>query len=148
MKQIILLLALIYFASGQAHDGPAYNIPYRENEDSCENHYVHEGNGEFRGENYGVSACADLNLYSNHKNRYFDKCCYVRFLLEGNMHGGCVGLFRDQIIDITETKKRMEQGDKNIWTSYAANSKIYELDCKGSNIRFLTLALALLSLLF
>jgi hypothetical protein len=29
------------------------------------------------------------------------------------MHSGCIGLFRDSIIDITETIKRMENGDKN-----------------------------------
>ena len=64
------------------------------------------------------------------------------------MHSGCVGLFRDSVIDITETIKRMENGDKNIWTSEGINSKIYDLDCKASYIYIFATAFALFGLLF
>ena len=95
-----------------------------------------------------VSDCVDLQLYSKNKKKYFDKCCFVRFQKDGDMHSGCVGLFRDSVIDITETIKRMENGDKNIWTSEGINSKIYDLDCKASYIHIFAIAFALFGLLF
>ena len=148
MKQILLVLALIYFASCQDKDGPANNIEYRDYA-TCEEKYVHNSTGEWLDDNdMSVSDCVDLQLYSKNKGRYFDKCCFVRFQKEGVMHSGCVGLFRDQIIDITETIKRMENGDKNIWTSEGVNSKIYDLDCKASYIQIFAIAFALFGLLF
>lgn len=150
MKQIFLVLALIILVSCQyeKEDGPAKNLEKRIDGETCEGYYVHKGNGEFTGYDFGASGCVDLKLYSQNKKKYFDRCCYARFMLKGEMHGGCVGLFRDQYIDITETMKRMQQGDKNIWTSYAKDSKIYALDCKASYLQFFALASVLLSLLF
>ena len=95
-----------------------------------------------------VSDCVDLQLYSKNKKKYFDKCCFVRFQKDGDIYSGCVGLFRDSILDITETIKRMENGDKNIWTSEGINSKIYDLDCKASYIHIIAIAFALFGLLF
>ncbi len=150
MKQIILLLSIIFIAAYE-HDGPALNIPYREGYDSCEKFYIHKGEGVFgdnRTNDLGVSGCIDSNLYSTNKKKYFDKCCYIRTMIKGHMYGGCVGIMRDQFTDITDTITKMEKGDKNIWTSYANNSKIYELDCNSSYLRSLALVFALLSLLF
>ena len=167
MKQIILLLFIIYIASVQgsgrlrwlstlsddeiAHDGPALNVPYRDGYDSCDEHYIHKGNGTFgdnETESLGVSGCVDLNLYSENKKKYFDKCCYIRTMIQGSMYGGCIGIMRNHFTDITDTITKMERGDKNIWTSYANNSKIYELNCNSSYLQSLALVFALLSLLF
>ncbi len=148
MKQIFLVLALIYFASCQDKDGPANNVENREIYATCEENYVHNNSEWLDDPDMSVSDCVDLQLYSKNKGRYFDKCCFVRFQKEGVMHSGCVGLFRDQIIDITETIKRMENGDKNIWTSEGVNSKIYDLDCKASYIQIFAIAFALFGLLF
>ena len=148
MKQIILIFSLIYLASCQDNSGPANNIEDRSIYGTCADNYVHLGGGDF-GKNYtGVSGCVDLQLYYSKAKKYFDKCCYVRFMQNGEMYGGCVGLYRDNSIDITETIRRMEDGDRNIWTRYGANSKIYELDCKASYTKFFAAAIALLSLLF
>ena len=147
MKQIFLVLALIYFASCQDKDGPANNVEYRDYA-TCEENYVYNNSEWLDDPDMSVSDCVDLQLYSKNKGRYFDKCCFVRFQKEGVMHSGCVGLFRDQIIDITETIKRMENGDKNIWTSEGVNSKIYDLDCKASYIQIFAIAFALFGLLF
>ena len=149
MKQIFLVLALIYFASCQDENGPANNVetrPYG----TCEDYYVYNSSSSdwLDDSDMSVSDCVDLQLYSKTNKRYFDKCCFVRFQQNGAMHSGCVGLFRDQIIDITETIKRMENGDKNIWTSAGANSKIYDLDCKASYIHIFAIAFALFGLLF
>ena len=149
MKQIFLVLALIYFASCHRKDAPANNVENREMYATCEEKYVHNSTGEWLDDNdMSVSDCVDLQLYSTKNKKYFDKCCFVRFQQNGAMHSGCVGLFRDQIIDITETIKRMENGDKNIWTSAGANSKIYDLDCKASYIHIFAIAFALFGLLF
>ena len=152
MKQIFLVLALIYFASCHRKDGHANNVENREMYATCEEKYVHNSTGEWLDDNdMSVSDCVDLQLYSKKKGkkgRYFDKCCFVRFQKEGVMHSGCIGLFRDQIIDITETIKRMENGDKNIWTSEGVNSKIYDLDCKASYIQIFAIVFALFGLLF
>ena len=64
----------------------------------------------------GVSDCIDLHLWSESKGKYFDKFCYIRFQLNDLMHSGCVGLSQFHYRDITETKHKMEQGDRNIWT--------------------------------
>ena len=149
MKQIILVLALIYFAYCQDKDGPALNVEIRETEYSCDDYAVYDNEGDFEDrQDIGVSDCVDLKLYSLIRRKYYDKCCYIRFLQDGVMHGGCIGLFRDQVIDIPETIKRIENGDKNTWTSASLNSKVYDLDCKASYIQVFVLVFALFNLLF
>jgi hypothetical protein len=150
MKQIFLVLTLIYLAACEDYpndNGPANNVEYRPY-GLCEDYYVYNGTGWLDDSEKTVSDCVDLNLYSKAKGRYYDKCCFVRFQKDGEMHSGCIGLFRDSIIDITETIKRMENGDKNIWTSEGINSKIYDLDCKASYISVFAIAFTLFSLLF
>ena len=60
------------------------------------------------------------------------------------MHSGCVGLSQFHYSDITETKHKMEQGDRNIWTRRALNSKIYQLDCDSSYLNYISMAVILL----
>ena len=147
MKQIFFVLALIVFVSAEAVVGPAKNVITTQY-DSCD----YDG---FGSQDFGVSGCVDRNLYSIRTNtfgnfgRYYDKCCYIRYMKDGEMYGGCFGLYRDQYIDITETMRRIENGEiKHQNTSIdLTNSKIYELDCKASYLS-LAFALALLSFLF
>ena len=155
MKQIIFGLCLIYLASCSltSHEkklGPAHNIEDRgEDVPSCEERYAYKGDGEWLdSEIIGLSDCVDLHLYSQNKSRYYDKCCYVRFQLDGDMHHGCIGLTQEQLIDTTETIRRMEEGDRTIWSSAATNSKIYQLDCGATYLKFISLAVVLISLLF
>lgn len=153
MKQIFFILSFIYLISCAEYDehearmGPALNIERREIAKSCEDYYV--GNGS--GDNWydddednvipgGVSDCVDLYLWSSKKQKYFDKCCYVRFQLDGKMHAGCVGLSQENYNDSTETIRKMQAGDKTIWTERGANSKIYQLDCNSSYLKNIALA--------
>ena len=151
MKQIFLLITLIYFISSidnetEAKMGPALNAEDRGNYASCEDYNVLNVNGTWLDDSdtdfvpSGVSDCVDLYLWSSRKQKYFDKCCYVRFQLEGKMHAGCVGLSQENYIDTTETIRRMEQGDRTIWTGYADGSKIYQLDCSSFYFKFITFA--------
>ena len=156
MKQIFFFMMLVcMIACLDERDniiGPAYNYEDRGKDvPSCSNSYVKKGdNGQWLDEYYGgqdvadipsgVSDCIDLQLWSSYKNQYFDKCCYVRFQKDGVMHAGCVGLAQEQLIDITETIKRMEDGDRGIWTREGYNTKIYQLDCSSSYIKYVSLA--------
>ena len=151
MKQIIFAICFIYFVACYTTEeelklGPAHNVGDRGSY-SCEDFYVYQG-GEWNDDKaLGVSDCVDLNLYSVNKSKYYDKCCYVRFQLNGQMHQGCVGLNQEQFSDTTETIYKMENGDRLIWTSAARNSKIYQLDCNASYLKFISLAVALIGLL-
>ena len=96
----------------------------------------------------GVSDCVDLQLWEPSKNMYYDHCCYVRFQQEGKMHAGCIGLSEEHYLDISTTMKRMEKGDRALWTSNGANSKIYQLDCFSSYLKSFSIASILLMALF
>lgn len=158
MKKL-LFITLIYFAAtattvDEEKLGPAYNYKNEGAEYSCEDRYVFDEDGNFRDDSSsgfvpaGVSDCVDLLLWSTNKNRYFDHCCYVRFQYLGNMHAGCVGLSEENYLDSTVTIKRMEDGDRSIWSSKAANSKIYQLDCISSYLKALSFTSILLLALF
>ena len=64
-------------------------------------------------------------------------CCYVRFYLDGKMHAWCIRLSEENYLDSTDTMIIMENGDKDIWTRYAAGAKIYQLDCISSYLKAL-----------
>ena len=159
MKQIFLLLSIAYFVAcslNTEHEerlGPAQNIEDRgENTLSCSDLYVinsrdqewldDSSNSTFVPQ--GVSDCVDLHLWSARKNKYFDKCCYVRFQIDGVMHAGCVGLTQEHLIDSTETIRKMENGDRDIWTRVADGAKIYQLECSSSYLKYFSLAILLL----
>ena len=157
MKQIILLLSIIYFTCSlnTLHEerlGPAHNVEDRgENTVSCEERYVINGDKWLDDSNTtfvpaGVSDCIDLHLWSESKKKYYDRCCYVRFQIDGEMHAGCVGLSQENLNDSTETIKRMQRGDRAIWTRSAEGSKIYQLDCNSSFLKYFYLASLLLFL--
>ena len=162
MKQIILLIAIVYYCTctlNTPHEerlGPAYNVEDRgENTLSCSDYYVINTSGKWLDDNpsttkvpSGVSDCIDLHLWSKQNNKYFDKCCYARFQLNGQMHAGCVGLTQEFLNDSTETIRRMEKGDRVIWTRAAEGSKIYQLDCSSSYLKYFTFAALLFGLFF
>lgn len=155
MKKL-LFITLIYFVATVADEdalGPAYNIKNANADYSCSDRYVFSGDS-FRDDvdggftPGGVSDCVDLLLWDQSLNKYYDRCCYVRFQYQGNMHAGCVGLSEEDYLDTTVTIKRMEDGDRRIWSSKAANSKIYQLDCISSYLKTLSFASILLLALF
>ena len=160
MKQIIILFALIYFITciNSEHEdrlGPAHNMEDRgENTLSCSDYYViinRDWLDDLENIDFipsGPSDCVDLHLWSQTKDKYFDKCCYVRFQINGKMHAGCIGLSQEHFNDSSETIRRMEQGDREIWTREAQGSKIYNLDCDSSFIKHFSLASILLLALF
>ena len=132
--------------------GPAYNAK-NGGPISCSDRYVRK-DGDWLDNNdsnfipAGVSDCVDLQLWAPSKSTYYDRCCYVRFQIDGQMHAGCVGLSEENYLDTTVTQQRMEDGDRVIWTRNARNSKIYQLDCFSSYLQSLSIASILLLALF
>ncbi len=160
MKKIFFFMMLVYMIAcvddRSKIIGPAYNYEDRGNDTTCSNLYVRQ-NGQWLDEIYtgdssnipgGVSDCIDLQLWSTKKNQYYDKCCYVRFQKDGIMHAGCVGLTQEKLIDITETIRKMEDGDRDIWTREGANSRIYQIDCSSSYVKYMSFAIIAFICLF
>ena len=159
MKKLLILF-LIYSVSStidrtlEKKEGPAYNIKNKGQTISCSDRYVISNDTEWLEESgssfvpSGVSDCVDLLLWSENKNKYFDRCCYARFQFKGKMHAGCIGLSEENYLDTTETIRKMENGDREIWTREASNAKVYQLDCFSSFIKNLPIASILLLALF
>ena len=155
MKSILLFcLACFVLSVSDDEKGPAYNPKHPESELFCTHLAVWQGDmwlddvaseGEVPG---GPSDCVDTLLWNNVTEKYYDRCCFVRFQLNGDMHQGCLGLSEEQYLDTSETIRRMERGDKEIWTTRGANSKIYQLDCNSSFLKILSFASILLALIF
>ena len=110
------------------------------------------------------SDCVDLSLYGQgmfeNEEKYFDRCCFVRFQLFGIEDKECRALTEEEYLDIVETKKNMEKEyDENYRDEFAPlfgggtntegyRTKIYQIDCASSYIKFLSIASILLALLF
>ena len=128
----ILILCLICFALCD-ETGPAYNYKHPNSDYNCESASNSEPNG--------VSDCADSLLWSKHNSRYYDRCCFLRYQLEGVMHSTCASLTEEQYLDISETMRIIEE-------KYEDNKmKIYQLDCTSSYLKFLSIVGALFALL-
>ena len=152
----ILLLSLLSLVVSVSDDlkGPAVNPKHDEATEFCvtyfpwdedENKWYDEFNDEIPN---GVSDCVDTLLWDKYEGRYYDRCCYVRFQLKGVMHAGCIALTEDQYLDISESIRRMENGDKEYWVTEAKGSKIYQLDCNSSYLKLLSFASIILALIF
>ena len=152
----ILLLSLLSLVISVSDDlkGPAVNPKHDEATEFCVTYFpwdedVNKWYDEFNDEiPNGVSDCVDTLMWDKYEGRYYDRCCYVRFQLKGVMHAGCIALTEDQYLDISESIRRMENGDKQYWVTEAKGSKIYQLDCNSSYIKLLSFASIILALIF
>jgi len=128
MKKIIFGLAFIYCVLCRA-----YNVKEREGY-SCDEYYLIEGE-------LSASTCVDLGLESIfYENYYYDKCCFVRLRINGYMIPGCLGISRDEFMDVPELIESIEKESPYM--------KIYEFNCNSSYLKSLALFFALFSLLF
>ena len=110
------------------------------------------------------SDCVDLSLYGTakftDKKKYYDRCCFVRFQLFGIGGLQCRALTEEQYLDIVETKKNMEKEyDENYiedmlkiddagTSTEGYHTKIYQIECSSSYIKYLSIASILFALLF
>ena len=133
----ILLLCLVCLAFSNL--GPAANEKHSNYNMFCND----ENDAE------SLSDCVDLNLYDGEK--YYDRCCFIRSQQLGTPAQGCQALTEEQYLDIVETKKKLEKEADQILKEEVGegyHTKIYQIDCASSCIKFLSIASILLALLF
>ena len=128
---IILFLIFISFSYQEPADERRANSP-----DYC---------GYEESQN-SLSDCDDSKLHSR-----MNRCCFLRYQEEGVEYKNCTALTEEQYLDIVETKRQIE--DEHFNTYYKGKTegkriKVYQLECSGSSIKFLTFASILLALLF
>ena len=159
MKKLLFLsflcIAISVDLEYESNLGPAYNAKHSKYYTylPCTDAYVANGGGWLDDDEgadvpNGVSDCVDRLLWDETKKIYYDHCCYVRFQIDGEMHAGCIGLSEENYLDTSITIKRMEEGDRLIWTRAGTNSKIYQLDCFSSYLKSISIASILLLALF
>ena len=104
-----------------------------------------------------LSDCVDRYLYDSEKKKYFDRCCFVRGQFYGRQEKVCAALTEEEYLDIVETKKKKEkEADdalKDILASIEKSTegyytKLYQLDCSSSFIKFFSIATIFLALIF
>ena len=128
---IILFLIFISFSYQEPADERRANSPdYCGNEDSQNS----------------LSDCVDSKLPYR-----MNRCCFLRYQEDGVEYKNCTALTEEQYLDIVETKRQIE--DNHFNTYYKGKTegkriKVYQLECSGSSIKFLTFASILLALLF
>ena len=87
--------------------------------------------------------CFSQHLYRRNRQYYFNKCCYVRYQIEGTIYNGCAGMTDDQMWDINTAISDLRQYSSEYLRKELYISEIY---CKGSFIVG-SLFIALFSLL-
>ena len=86
------------------------------------------------------SDCVDLGLAQKNSDRYYDKCCFLRYRRNGIMNLQCLGITRHGFIDVPELIERIEE--------VFPNMKVYELNCNSSYLKIFALVFALFCLFF
>ena len=159
MNKVILLSLLSLVLSETVSDdkkGPAAHPKHYESQYFCVDYFPWDEDYEQWYDDLdtttfipqGASDCVDTLMWDKYENRYYDRCCFVRFQHNGVMHAGCIALTEEQFSDISESIRKMENGDKKYWVAEAANSKIYQLDCNSSYLKLLSFAIFILALIF
>ena len=165
----LLFLALCYDKNKTVSEddkGPAYNYRHGDSHLHCyelfayqqynlttftkldEPYWLDDHKEERETIPQSVADCVDSLLYDPFKKKYFDRCCYIRLQKEGKTHTGCILLMEENYLDTTETMRRINNGDKRLWTSDTKNTKVFAIDCSSSYIKFLSVATILLALIF
>ena len=132
MKNILILFLICINLSATLYDkGPAYNLKHSDSEINCSD--IKEPSG--------VSDCADSLLWSTELNKYFDRCCYFRYQLNGKMSQGCTSITEEQYLDIAQTIREFEETPL-----LKGKTKVYQLDCASSYLKIVSISSVLLAL--
>ena len=151
MNKCCLILCLIPLVMSAAYTDSAVNKKNSQSPNNCVEYFPYdEDNDTFcctTGGPSGASDCVDNQLYDKYDERYYDRCCFIRFQLKGLMYSGCFSLTEEQYMDIFEAMKGIEDGKRAYWLA-PAGAKVYQLDCSSSYIKILSFTMALLALIF
>jgi len=153
MKKMYLLLALIFIFANQAKG--AKNVGARDGL-PCDSFSLTN--------DVTVSDCADRRLSQDASERdgytdqdingkFYDKCCYMRAMLQGRYIYGCIGLERNETIDTIDYINLEEKQSSKYLRSIGLieegqDFKIYSIDCKASYIKYFVSVFMLFFLLF
>ena len=153
MKKMYLLLALIFIFANQAKG--AKNVGARDGL-PCDSFGLTN--------DVTVSDCADRRLsqdasegdgYTDQdiNGKFYDKCCYMRAMLQGRYIYGCIGLERNETIDTIDYINLEEKQSSKYLRSIGLieegqDFKIYSIDCKASYIKYFVSVFMLFFLLF
>ena len=153
MKKMYLLLALIFIFANQAK--AAKNVGARDGL-PCDSFSLTN--------DVTVSDCADRRLSQDASERdgytdqdingkFYDKCCYMRAMLQGRYIYGCIGLERNETIDTIDYINLEEKQSSKYLRSIGLieegqDFKIYSIDCKASYIKYFVSVFMLFFLLF
>ena len=158
MKKICLFLILINLAFGE---NEYYNVEVRENTRQCTPIQFMED--IFSGNKFTLSDCVDRNLARSERygGGFYDKCCFMRVMVDGKIGEGCYGLSRDRTMDVPGhipqlegfIKQRISQNSNiaaqnGVEISEGKDVKIYSLNCEASYLEYFVSVLALICLLF
>ena len=151
MKKIFLFLSLIFFFAHEIK-GAAKNMAERE-QGSC---FTQSETNDVT-----VSDCVDRQLTHDDLTKYdiddnggyYDKCCYFRAMVKGIYRYGCIGLDRDDTIDVIDSIDTTEEELAKLLRDLeileeGEKVKVYSLDCKASYIKFFASVCMLFALLF
>ena len=152
MKKMYLLLALILFFTNQVKGYK--NVDAREDQKPCFD--LSTSSSDF-----SVSDCVDRQLShgdlaiddDDNDGRNYDKCCYFRIMTKGTVYYGCIGLDRDDTMDVIDGINLGENSLDKFFKDAALREegegfKIYSIDCKASYIKYFSLVFMLFGLLF
>ena len=132
MKNILILFLICINLSATLYDkGPAYNLKHSDSEIYCSD--IKEPSG--------VSDCVDSLLWSTELNKYFDRCCYFRYQLNGKMSQGCTSITEEQYLFIAQTIREFEEAPL-----LKGKTKVYQLDCASSYLKIVSISSVLLAL--
>ena len=108
-----------------------------------------------------VSDCVDRELEKGNYGRgLYDKCCYVRLMVNGRVGEACIGLDRQYTMDVPgyipiaekQLKRRISQNTAiterfDIELTEGTDIKIYSVDCDASYIKLFAYIFVLFGLL-
>ena len=158
MKRIYLFLILLNLSICR---DKYYNVEVRENSEQCTPRNFMQD--VFSGNKVQLSDCVDRTLTKGEQygGGIYDKCCYMRAMVNGNIGEGCYGLGREATIDIPGYIPQLEEKIKQrlAANSYLASEyglemtegkeiKIYSLNCEAFYLKYFVSVLALFCLLF
>ena len=156
-KILLICLFTLALAVSEGEKGPAHYPKHSQSDKFCVDYFpydedtlewVDEMSTTTTSFPTGASECVDTLLWDKYDQRYYDRCCYIRFQINGKMHGGCAILTEEQYLDIAETIRRIEEGDPLIIDKATANSKVYQLDCNSYFIKAFSIASFLIAFIF
>ena len=154
MKRTCLFLILLTLAMCL---NEYYNVDQTHRLGDCEDGIFHD---VYSGDEVTLSDCVDRKLGAS--RGLYDKCCYYRMMINGKSINGCLGLKRNDTMDVPGYIKISEKQLKDIMRSADPESleflglemtegtdvKIYSIDCEASYTKFFVSVFALFCLFF